>query len=61
MHVVKLQVGASSGIRSLSVVLEADSIKSRSCTVNVEDIQVHDNNPPWRMKIVQCINQDVSI
>jgi hypothetical protein len=56
--VIKLQIGASSGIRRFSVVLEADDVNS--CMVNFEDVQNGDNNPQGRMELVQCINPNVS-
>ena len=59
MHAVKLQVEASSGIKSFSVVLETKSIQS--CVVNFEDIQSGDNNSNERMELVQCVHQDVRL
>ena len=59
LQAVKLQVGALSGIRSFSVVVEADSVKS--CMVNFEDVQIGDNNPQGRLELVQCINPNVRL
>ena len=56
---MKLQVGALSGIRSFSVVVDADSVNS--CMVNFEDVQNSDNNPQGRLELVQCINPNVRL
>ena len=59
LHAVKFQIRASSGIRSFSVLVEADSVKS--CMVNIEDAQNGDNNPQGRLELVQCINPNVRL
>lgn len=55
---MKLEVGASSGIRSYSIVLEAENVKF--CMVNFENVQNGDNDLRRRLELVQCINQNVS-
>ena len=59
----KLEIWALPGIRSFSVILEAESTKS--CVTNLENI-VHapnhgDNDPQQKMELVQCIKQNVRI
>ena len=54
---MKLEVGSSSGIKSYSIVLEAENVKS--CMVNFENVQNDDNDRQRRLELVQCINQNV--